>query len=136
MVDGAGANGSEAKRASGAKAKRTLSQRLLAALTGEVRTLERMMRATAAAEAEAAEGGTFAAGAKARVDAIGSLTRTLEKLLDLARLETAAARGGAEEESEAERLRAELMKRLRAIDARRGGGRRLFGGLVEAVGVA
>ncbi|KAB0679956.1 hypothetical protein F6X38_10305 [Aureimonas leprariae] len=112
-----------------------MSQRLLAVLTGEVRGFEWMIRASAAAESQG-EDGASPAGAKARVDAIGSLTKTLEKLIDLGRVELAAAKGGAEEESEAVRLRAELMKRLRAIDARRGSGRRLFGDAAEAAGFA
>lgn len=113
--------------AKGVKGKKTLSQRLMQALTGEVRALEKMIAHVKAVEDDfSIETGTMAAGAKARVDAIGNLTRTLQKLLELTRLEGLAARGGADEESEAERLRAELMKRLRAIDARRGSGLRLF----------
>ncbi|WP_185983134.1 hypothetical protein [Aureimonas mangrovi] len=62
---------------------------------------------------------------KARVEAVSQITRTLEKLLELRRLE---ALGEAEGEDEAEtgRLRDELMARLRALDARREAGAGLF----------
>lgn len=64
---------------------------------------------------------------KGRVEAIGQMTRTLEKLLELQRLEALAARSAGEADAaETERLREELMRRLRAIDARREGGPRLF----------
>ena len=59
-------------------------------------------------------------GAKGRIEAIGQMTRTLEKLLELKQLETLALRGGGEApDADAERLAAELMKRLRVLDRRR-----------------
>ncbi|WP_152045365.1 hypothetical protein [Aureimonas psammosilenae] len=115
-----------------ARAKRTLSERLMKALTGEVRVLERMLLRRSSPEE--APDPAEAAGAKARVDAIGNLTKTLEKVLELTRLEGLSAKGRAEDEGEAERLRAELMKRLRALDARRSGGRRLFPDFSNAAG--
>ncbi|WP_157944516.1 hypothetical protein [Mangrovicella endophytica] len=66
-------------------------------------------------------------GAKERIEAIGQLTRTLEKLLELRRLE-ALAQAGANEASDAETvaLRQEMLKRLKALDARRRAGPSLF----------
>ncbi|GGD93834.1 hypothetical protein GCM10011390_10710 [Aureimonas endophytica] len=118
----------DADKAKAGKPRRTLSQRLLRALTGEVLGLERSIAKARGEGTEAARvGAETAGGAKARVEAIGALTRTLYKLLELTRAEAAAVAGEAADEAEAERLRAELMKRLRALDARRLGGRRLFG---------
>lgn len=54
------------------------------------------------------------------------MTRTLEKLLELRRLEMLAAQGGAEDEAETARLREELLNRLRSLDARRRAGPALF----------
>ncbi|MBO0904911.1 hypothetical protein [Jiella sonneratiae] len=64
-----------------------------------------------------------AAGFKERADALALLTRTLEKLLELRSLE---ATSGRDDETETLRLRDEFMRRLRALDARRAGGARLF----------
>ncbi|MAU96201.1 MAG: hypothetical protein CMP81_09970 [Fulvimarina sp.] len=61
---------------------------------------------------------------KERADALILLTRTLEKLLELRSLE---ARAGEGDEVETLRLREAFMRRLRALDARRAGGPKLFG---------
>lgn len=63
-------------------------------------------------------------GFKERADALILLTRTLEKLLELRALEASA---GEDDEAETLRLREAFMRRLRALDARRAGGPRLFG---------
>ncbi|MBP0617917.1 hypothetical protein [Jiella mangrovi] len=77
--------------------------------------------------AKPASAGTKAAstraGFKERADALILLTRTLEKLLELRAEESAA---GQDDEAETLRLRDEFMRRLRALDARRAGGARLF----------
>ncbi len=62
---------------------------------------------------------------KERADALGLLTRTLEKLLEL-RVQEASA--GRDDEAETLRLREDFMRQLRALDARRVGGPRLFAG--------
>lgn len=80
-----------------------LSERLWGALKAEVEAL-----------------GVEESGGKTRLDAIGTLTRTLEKLLDLRRLEALALAGSDENEKrEAERLGRLMLSRLRALDARR-----------------
>ena len=71
-------------------------------------------------------------GAKERIDALGQLTRTLEKLLELKRLEGIAVQGEAAGEAETARLRAELLDRLRSLDARRRAGPTLFDPLTGA----
>ncbi|WP_279477809.1 hypothetical protein [Aureimonas sp. SK2] len=110
-----------------------LSERLFAALTAEVGALEKRPRRVSETPGEPVPKKTAAeraAEAKARVEAISQLTRTLEKLLELRQLEALSRETGRrEDEAEAEHLRAEMMKRLRAIDARRDG----EAGLVEAV---
>ena len=63
---------------------------------------------------------------KDRAEALGQLTRTLEKLLELKRLETLAGQGGTEDRAETERLRAEFLTALRNLDARRRAGPTLF----------
>ena len=67
--------------------------------------------------------------AKERIDALGQLTRTLEKLLDLKRLEKLASEGGQADEAETRRLRAELLARLKSLDMRRREGATLFVGV-------
>ncbi|MEF2546743.1 hypothetical protein VQ045_06205 [Aurantimonas sp. E1-2-R+4] len=64
--------------------------------------------------------------AKERIDLLVLMTRTLEKLLELRRLEMLAAQGGDEDEAETARLREELLNRLRSLDARRRAGPALF----------
>ncbi|MEF2073822.1 hypothetical protein [Consotaella aegiceratis] len=65
---------------------------------------------------------------KARIEAIGQMTRTLEKLLELKQLEALAMRGADDaDDAETLRLREEMMKRLKAIDAQRLDGAGLFG---------
>ncbi|WP_206454857.1 hypothetical protein [Aurantimonas marina] len=66
------------------------------------------------------------AAAKERIDLLVQMTRTLEKLLELRRLEVLAAQGGAEDEAETAQLREELLNRLRSLDARRRAGPALF----------
>ena len=83
----------------------SLTNRLLAVLTDEMATLE----------GEAAAGTAGPASGKARLDALGQMTRTLEKLIELKRLEA----GGAGDGADAPRLRREMMRRLRALEARR-----------------
>ena len=63
----------------------------------------RSRAATAASKASAAKRGLAdrpLASAKERIDALGQLTRTLEKLLDLKRLEKLASEGGQADEAE------------------------------------
>ena len=96
----------------------SLSERLLAVLTGEM----------AALEAECAGGDGPPGGAKGRIEAVGQMTRTLEKLLELKRLEVLEARGGEDGDGETARLRAEMLRRLQSLDARRRGGPMLFDG--------
>ncbi|RIY01282.1 hypothetical protein D3218_07890 [Aureimonas flava] len=115
-----------------------LSERLFAALTAEVSALERRPRRVADKPGEPVPKKTAAersAEAKARVEAISQLTRTLEKLLDLRQLEALARETGRrEDEAEAEGLRTEMLRRLRAIDARRGGAPGLFEAIAPADG--
>lgn len=66
---------------------------------------------------------TARGGFKERADALILLARTLEKLLELRSLESAA---GQDDEAETLRLRDDFMRRLRELDARRVGGPRLF----------
>lgn len=81
-------------------------------------------------------------GPKERIEHIGQMAKVLEKLLELRRLETLAAAGGPQDDAEAARLGAELLSRLRSLDARRRHGELLFGpaasadaaGEAEAVG--
>lgn len=132
---------------------RLLSDRLMVLLRGEIYAFERAARqdrsVTAGGKRPAGAGagagvgvkvgvdgvgvdGAVAgraapgAGRKERIDALSLLTRTLEKLLDLKRLELLAGKGGEEEDGETVRLREELMARLKALDARRAGRMRLF----------
>lgn len=127
-----------------------LSERLLAMLDGEIARLEREIKdnnpkkssgklptarsepadcgGAAPASSGRPAGRKTAGGTKERIEAIGQLTRTLEKLLELKRLERLAAGGGeAADDAETAKLRAEMMKRLRALDARRRTGPSLFG---------
>lgn len=105
-----------------------LSGRLLRVLTREMDALERASDAARPKPAEdgGGEGAADAAGSKARIEAVGQMTRTLEKLLDLRRLEALAVSGDSDD-AEAARLREELLRRLRALDARRRAGATLFG---------
>lgn len=114
-----------------------LSDRLFALLMREVERLEREDKdegpiSKVAARAEDDAGVPAAksrvparAGFKERADALSLLTRTLEKLLELRIIEASAGR---DDETETKRLREEFMRRLRALDARRLGGPRLFAG--------
>ncbi len=117
------------------------SDRLLALLTREIDVFEiaikeyKPVKATPGRSAVgrprvAAGAGTdrtreFVA-AKERIDLLVLMTRTLEKLLELRRLEMLAAQGGDEDEAETARLREELLNRLRSLDARRRAGPALF----------
>ncbi|MBB3934489.1 hypothetical protein [Aureimonas phyllosphaerae] len=107
-----------------------LSERLFAALTAEVSALEKRPRRVPETPGEPLPKKTAAerAGeAKARVEAISQLTRTLEKLLELRQLEALSRETGRREDTaEADTLRTEMLKRLKAIDARRGGAAGLF----------
>ena len=86
--------------------------------------------ASAAASATARKTTALPLGsAKERIDALGQLTRTLEKLLDLKRLERLASEGGQADEAETRRLRAELLTRLKSLDMRRREGATLFVGV-------
>ncbi|MEH6718918.1 MAG: hypothetical protein V7704_08575 [Aurantimonas endophytica] len=77
-------------------------------------------------------------GSKERIEHIGQMAKVLEKLLELRRLETLAAAGGPQDDAEAARLGAELLSRLRSLDARRQRGELLFGpeASAEAAGAA
>ncbi|NDV87763.1 hypothetical protein GTW51_13735 [Aurantimonas aggregata] len=66
-------------------------------------------------------------GPKERIEHIGQMAKVLEKLLELRRLETLAAAGGPQDDAEAARLGAELLSRLRSLDARRQRGELLYG---------
>ena len=66
------------------------------------------------------------ASAKERVESIGQAARTLEKLLELKRLERLAVEGGDADAAETARLREEFLSRLRSLDARRREGATLF----------
>ncbi|MBB3996580.1 hypothetical protein [Aureimonas pseudogalii] len=107
-----------------------LSAHLLRALTREVRALEIASKAAHAASTEAVSpkgDGEIQVGAKARIEAITQLTRTLEKLLELKQLEALQRAGAAEADAaETERLSAEMLKRLRALEERRVAGGGLF----------
>lgn len=92
-----------------------LSERLLTVLRREMDALE--------ADDEAPPG-----AGKGRIDAVAQMTRTLEKLLELKRLEALEARGGDDPDGETVRLRGELLQRLKALDARRRDGPSLFDG--------
>lgn len=98
-----------------------LSGRLLRILVREIDRLEEAVKEYKP-KAEVPERGAscegIGAGAKGRIEAIGQVTRTLEKLLELHRLEALAMRGE-DEDGEAVRLAAEMMRRLRSLDARR-----------------
>jgi hypothetical protein len=105
-----------------------LADRLTVLLKAELTSLEAARKIErAGGERTGAEEDAVSrpADVKARVEAVSQITRTLEKLLELRRLE---ALGEAEDEDEAEtgRLREELMTRLRALDARREAGAGLF----------
>ncbi len=117
------------------------SDRLLALLTREIdifeiaikeyKPVKEALGQTAVGRPKGAAGvGTdrtreFAA-AKERIDLLVQMTRTLEKLLELRRLEMLAAQGGDEDGAETARLREELLNRLRNLDARRRAGPALF----------
>ncbi|KQQ85857.1 hypothetical protein [Aureimonas sp. Leaf324] len=107
-----------------------LSERLFAALTAEVSALEKRPRRVSETPGEPMPKKTAserAGEAKARVEAISQLTRTLEKLLELRQLEALSRETGRREDTaQADALRAEMLKRLKAIDARRGGAPGLF----------
>ncbi len=116
-----------------AKAGKLLSDRLLRALTQEMTALEaaRPAKRKRGAEGETeADGASRPADTKARIEAIGHLTRSLEKLLELRQIETLGLTAQAEgDDAATERLREEMLKRLRALDARRPVGASLFDGL-------
>ena len=95
-----------------------LSERLLAVLRQEM----------AALEADLAESEGPPGAVKGRIEAVGQMTRTLEKLLELRRLESLAERGGDDPDGETARLRAEMLRRLQALDRRRRDGPALFDG--------
>ncbi|BDA83681.1 hypothetical protein Sa4125_12230 [Aureimonas sp. SA4125] len=100
-----------------------LSARLLVLLTRELSALERVCEENSPDDAGEDRRD---AGAKGRVEAVALVTRTLEKLLELKRLEALSARGDTDEDAEAARLATEMLRRLRALDARRRGGAVLF----------
>lgn len=114
-----------------------LSDRLFALLMREVERLEtadedESPMSSTAERVEAGAGGATAKSRaparttfKERADALSLLTRTLEKVLELRSLEASAGR---DDETETLRLRDEFMRRLRALDARRIGGPKLFAG--------
>ena len=118
-----------------AKTHGLLAQRLLQALTGEVDVLEkarpkrRVRKAGSEGEPASAEpkAGVRSGEGKARIEAIGHLTRTLEKLLELRQLEALTQTAEAEgDDAETERIRREMLKRLRTLDEKRDRGGGLF----------
>ncbi|KQT88226.1 hypothetical protein [Aurantimonas sp. Leaf443] len=69
---------------------------------------------------------TAASRSKERIETLGQMTRSLEKLLELVGLERRTASPDGEADA-LERLREEMMARLRSLDAKRGGAQGLFG---------
>ena len=111
-----------------ARPKTLLSDRLLRALTQELARLEKGRPARGRSSEEAGGAAMLGVDAKARIEAIGHLTRSLEKLLELREIEALGHRADEDgDDAETERLRDEMLKRLRALDARRPGGGGLFG---------
>lgn len=106
------------KRRAG-KAEPLMADRLLALFGFELAVIEHSVEPLEGQNGEARD---FAIGAKGRIEALGHMVRTLEKLLELKQLEALSAGGGEAPDAEAERLAAELMKRLRVLDRRRRGG--------------
>lgn len=95
-----------------------MADRLLALFGFELGVLERSVEPLRAEDGEARD---LAVGAKGRIEALGQMVRTLEKLLELKQMETLSAGGAEAPDAEAERLAAELMRRLRVLDGRRRG---------------
>lgn len=105
-----------------AKADKLMADRLAMLLRSDLSALERHFQEGSPNEAPVA-----ASAIKGRVEAVSQITRTLEKLLELRRLEALSLEeASAEDEAETQRLRDELMRRLRAVDARRIEGAGLF----------
>lgn len=90
-----------------------VADRLLALLRVELRAFETSVKDTGPNNDASAMSG------RVRFETIAQMTKTLEKLLDLKRLERLADVPEAADEGEARRLRSEMMRRLRALDARR-----------------
>lgn len=103
-----------------------LADRLLSRLRDEIATFERQIKDDGPM--------TDAVGTRQRFETIAQMTKLLEKLLDLKRLERSVVCDDGEEGPEARRLQAEMMKRLRALDRRRREGEGLFASSVEASG--
>ena len=103
-----------------------LADRLLSRLRDEIATFERQIKDDSPID--------DAAGTRHRFDAIAQMTKLLEKLLDLKRLERSVVCDDGEEGPEARRMQAEMMKRLRALDRRREAGAGLFAGPAKASG--
>lgn len=107
------------------RGRNLMADRLTRLLNADLGALERQAKeqSPSGAEVEPAS----ATAIKGRVEAISQITRTLEKLLELRRLETLTLEeANAEDEAETQRLREELLARLRAVDARRTEGAGLF----------
>lgn len=109
-------------KAARTKAGKLMADRLAMLLQSDLSALERHFQENGPDEAQVA-----ATAIKGRVEAVSQITRTLEKLLELRRLEALTLEeASAEDEAETQRLRDELMRRLRAVDARRIEGAGLF----------
>lgn len=103
-------------------AKKLMADRLSRLLQSDLLALERHFKEY---DPDCGPGGATAI--KGRVEAVSQITRTLEKLLELRRLEALILEeASAEDEAETARLREELLRRLRAVDERRAGGPGLF----------
>lgn len=108
------------RRSRAGKGGPLMADRLLALFGFELGVLERFVEPLQADEAVAER--DLAVGAKGRIEALRQMVRTLEKLLELKQLETLAVGGAEAPDAEAERLAAELMRRLRVLDRRRRSG--------------
>ncbi|KQT55262.1 MULTISPECIES: hypothetical protein [unclassified Aureimonas] len=110
-----------------------MADRLLALFGFELAVIERSVEPLKAEDGEIRD---VATGAKGRIEALGQMVRTLEKLLELKQLEALAAGGTEAPDAEAERLAAELMRRLRVLDRRRRGGVKVVAAADGAEGTA
>ncbi|MEE2952412.1 MAG: hypothetical protein VYD57_14365 [Pseudomonadota bacterium] len=99
---------------------RLVAERLMDLLLAEIGTAEAVFEENGPEpEAESrSKGTTRRSGAKERIETIGLLARTLEKLIDLKRLEANEGPDG-QEGPETERLRDELLRRLKLMERRR-----------------
>ncbi|WP_147307896.1 hypothetical protein [Fulvimarina endophytica] len=102
-------------------------------LLAEVERVEAVFQEFGLISGEAGEAGTAAKAklsGKDRIDMIGQMVRTLEKLLDTRRIEALAGEPDVASEEEGRRMRDDLLRRLRLLDRqRREAGRSGEGGM-------